>query len=72
MTAKTFNKTPSEMLGIENTYVAYCINEAGAFLINQEKVPNYKKREAIRKNGGLNRNREALLKIREFGASVKI
>lgn len=40
-TAKELSTRPSAMLGIENDYVAYCIDEAGAFLMRQKEPPRY-------------------------------
>lgn len=32
--AKKFNKLPSDILNIKNSYTAYCLNEASLILIN--------------------------------------
>lgn len=76
--AKTFGSRPSQLLNIKDEYIAYCVDTAGAFLINKEK-PNYKKIRQISGNNrgedverGINRNESALKALIAFGAQVDI
>lgn len=39
--AKLYQQRPSRMLGIRDAYVAYCVDEAAAWLLCQEKPPRY-------------------------------
>lgn len=36
--AEHYNKTPSEILGIEDIYTAYCLNEACLFINSRLKL----------------------------------
>lgn len=43
-----YNKLPSELLGIEDGYTAFCFNEACAFImtkINKEELPVFDREE---------------------------
>lgn len=56
------------MLGITDPYAAYCLDEAGAFLIGQKEPPNYR-RLAMRP---ANRDKRQLELLGKLGAKVNI
>lgn len=58
------------MLGIRDEYIAYCLDEAGAFLMRQKKPPDYALKDKIGKP--INRNRAALQALKALGAHVEI
>ena len=66
--AKSFGTRPSQMLGVEDAYIAYCLDEAGAFLLSQKTPPAY----AETKKKPINRNKKALEALRAVGAQVNI
>ena len=37
---KMYQKTPSELLGLEDPYTSYCINEACAYIMQQLEQKN--------------------------------
>lgn len=42
---KMYRKMPSEILGLEDIYTAYCLNEACAYImqqLNQKKEPHFR------------------------------
>ena len=57
--SKEFNKLPSEILNIEDEYIAYCFNEACFNILmrikNKEK-PNYRKFEIKEKQEKMQHN----------------
>ena len=57
------------MLGVEDSYIAYCIDEAGAFLMRQKEPPHYGKGG---KKEAINRNKDKLRALAAFGAEVDI
>lgn len=59
------------MLGITDSYTAYCVDEAGAWLIRQKKPPGYASDSGMAEKPNLNdpRIREKL--IRAGGATMK-
>jgi len=58
------------MLGIKDEYIAYCLDEAGAFLMRQKKPPDYALKDKIGKP--INKNRAALQALKALGATVNI
>lgn len=53
--ARLYNRRPSEILGIDNDYTAFCFDEACAYIIcqmNNDKTPdyNYWKKEEKQQN----------------------
>lgn len=66
--AKSFGTRPSSMLGVEDAYIAYCLDEAGAFLLSQKEPPKYPET----KKKPINRDKDALRALRALGAEVNI
>ena len=58
------------MLGVRDEYIAYCLDEAGAFLMRQKKPPDYELKDKAGKP--INRNRAALQALKALGARVEI
>lgn len=56
------------MMSIHDPYAAYCLDEAGAYLLMQAKPPNYR-RAALRP---ANRDRRQLQLLRRVGADVRL
>jgi len=51
--ASTWKKRPSEMLNIDDEYIAYCFDEACTYIINQlkdDKKPHWKQEKGNRSN----------------------
>lgn len=59
------------MLGILDPYTAYCLDEAGAFLMAREP-PNYKKLALKGKQKPINKDKKALMLMQKLGAKVDI
>ena len=57
-------------MSIQDEYTAYCLDEAGAFLMRQKKPPDYRIKAKAAKP--INRNRAALQSLRALGARVEI
>lgn len=72
VTAKTFGQRPSAMLGITDPYTAYCLDEAGFFLL-AKGAPNYKKLARKKKKLWLiNKDPQAMKLLELMGAKVNI
>lgn len=56
------------MLGVEDAYTAYCLDEAGAFLLSHKEPPEYPET----KKKPINRNKKALKALEALGAKVNI
>lgn len=56
------------MLGIEDEYTAYCLDEAGAFLLAQPEPPNYRRIQMR----AANRDKRQLRLLKQLGADVRI
>lgn len=56
------------MLGITDEYTAFCLDEAGAFLLAQPEPPNYKRQ----KQKPLNRNLKQIHALKSLGVDVRI
>lgn len=69
--AQRFGSRPSAMLGIKDEYTAYCLDEAGAFLMAQPSPPKYSK-DGKKKKKAINRDRAALQALKQLGAQVDI
>jgi hypothetical protein len=54
------------MLAITDPYTAYCLDEAGAFLIGQKEPPNYKRLQML----PANRDKKQLALLQRLGAKV--
>lgn len=59
--AKLYRQRPSRMLGIRDAYVAYCVDEAAAWLLCQERPPRYGD------NGGTLNNGKVLAALAAMG-----
>lgn len=66
--AKSFGTRPSSMLGVEDAYIAYCLDEAGALLLSHKEPPEYPET----KKKPINRNKKALKALEALGAKVNI
>lgn len=56
------------MLRVTDDYIAYCLDEAGAFLLAQKEPPEYPET----KKKPINKNKKALEALRALGANVNI
>lgn len=72
LTCKMFGGRPSAALGIEDSYTAYCLDEAGAFLMAQKEPPRYGQGGKKGKKKPINRDREAMRALAALGAQVDI
>lgn len=57
------------MLGIKDDYIAFCLDEAGAFLLAQPDPPNFKRRQP---RTPANRDKQQLMLLRQLGADVQL
>lgn len=71
LTAKTFGQRPSSLLHIEDPYTAYCVDEAGAYLMSREP-PNYRKLAQKSRRKPINKDKNALMLLEQLGAKVNI
>lgn len=53
---------PSALLGLKDEYVAYCLDEAGAWLVTRDEPPYYGEKKT------LNGNRALIEKLKAIGA----
>ena len=61
-----YAQRPSTLLGLSDPYEAYCLDEAGAWLLSQKKDPVYPdeaKRSALS-------NKDILLLLKKHGGAV--
>jgi hypothetical protein len=68
MAARTFGARPSQLLDAQDAYTAYCLDEAGAYLLAQPKPPNYRRADMK----PANRDKRQLMMLKQLGANVKL
>lgn len=69
-TAKAWNTRPSSLLGMDDPYLAYCLDEAGAYLLSKKRPPRYTARQLG--STPINRDPQALQAFAAWGAKVKV
>lgn len=62
--ALMFHQRPSQVLSIDDDYVAYCVDEAGAWLLSQKEPPRYGQ-----KDQALNGNDKLLKAVAAIGGA---
>lgn len=48
-----FGQRPSALLGVKDEYVAYCVDEAAAWLVSQKEPPGYGNKQRLNGNDKL-------------------
>lgn len=48
-----YGQRPSALLGVKDEYVAYCVDEAGAWLLSQSEPPAYGGKQRLNGNDKL-------------------
>ena len=72
LTAQRFRGRPSEILGIDDCFTAYCFDEACCFILSQleeGKRPFFRRESAG--SGGASGNSQTIALLRNLGAEVK-
>lgn len=72
--ARRYRNRPSELLHIDDEYIAYCLDEAGMYVLGQldeGKQPHFPRRsDDTSCDAGTAGNREAIDMMKRFGAVV--
>lgn len=69
-TARAWNTRPSALLGVNDPYTAYCIDEAGHYLISQKHPPHYTAKQLGKQ--AINRDASSVKALAALGAKINI
>lgn len=69
-TARMWRARPSALLAADDPYIAYCIDEAGAWLLSQKGPPRYTAKQLGKTP--INRDPGALRALAALGARVEV